>query len=560
MEDQSMKHRYFILTILLLTRGNWLIKKNCTHLLHKRTYRPYRTECKGGVLVKMQATIPQSFVLIFTIGLLLTLGVLGNLKDGYADAGGTRETATYIELDTEYSEAIDAADVDYFSIVVGQSGKLTVWTTGDIDPMGWLQTVDGTTLVRNDDISRFNVNFSVASDVTAGTYYVRVQEASGLTGTYVIQATFKPNIKEVGNTPATAAPLVAGAPYSENIDSSDDVDYFGILVSQSGTLAVWTEGDLDTLGQLQDSSGTDIAINDDDGLKENFTIFHNVEPGTYYLKITAFAGATGAYTVTGTLDVGSSIVDVGNTRATATPLALGTDFRAYMTPLDDVDYFRIVAEQAGTLTIQADSELDTAGELQSEDGEFLKDNDDWNAEYDFRIVHNVQPGTYYLKVTVWLGTGHYAVRATLDAGTFIVDAGGTPETATPLVLGTPYSEDIDPLDDIDYYRIVVEQAGRLTVWTTGELDTEGELQTDDGTVLGRSDDISDEDHNFRITYDAEPGTYYVKVIEYNEEAGSYIVTATFTANQVVRRDVGGTRETATLLTLGTPYPENYKYS
>ena len=312
--------------------------------------------------MKMQAAIPDSFVLIFTIGLLLTLGVLGNLQDGNA------------------------------------------------------QTPD------------------------------------------------------VGDTRATATLLALGTSYPEDIDVQGDEDYFRIVVGQSGTLKVWTTGNLDTVGDLQNSSGDTIALNNNDGLNKNFEIFHNVEPGTYYLRVRSFPTMIGSYTVYATLERGVFIADAGDTRATATLLALDTDFHAYITPIDDVDYFRIVVGQSGKLAVWTTGNLDIFGELQTEDGTVLRSNDNWDYDDNFRIVYNVAAGTYYLKVEEnWGNTGSYVVQAKLEQGQRVVDAGDTPETAISLVAGHPYSEDMDPMDDVDYFRIVVEQSDRLTVWTTGAL-------------------------------------------------------------------------------------------
>ena len=71
-----------------------------------------------------------------------------------------------------------------------------------------------------------------------------------------------------------------------------------------------------------------------------------------------------------------------------------------------------------------------------------------------------------------------------------MDAGRTRETATPLALDTPHTETLEPdgdIDDIDYYRIeIVESAQlQLRVWTTGDLDTEGELEDSSGTSASK---------------------------------------------------------------------------
>ena len=84
---------------------------------------------------------------------------------------------------------------------------------------------------------------------------------------------------------------------SGRIDPGDDVDYFEVEASESGTLTVYTNGNLDTVGELENSSGTRIASNDDGGSGNNFRITHSVQPGTYYVKVESFSSNVGAYTI-----------------------------------------------------------------------------------------------------------------------------------------------------------------------------------------------------------------------------------------------------------------------
>ena len=265
---------------------------------------------------------------------------------------------------------------------------------------------------------------------------------------------------------------------------------------------------------MQNSSGTKITENGDDGPSSNFRIVYIADPGTYYCKVTEYFSETGSYVVQATLEPGQLVTDVGDTRETAATLALGTSYPAYIAPIDDVDYFRIVVDESGELTAWTTGDTDTVGELQTDDGTVLdKVDDDSGNNYNFRIVYNVRPGTYYLKVTEAQGNdnGSYVVQATLALGQLVADVGDTRETAATLALGTPYPAYIAPIDDVDYFRIVVDESGELTAWTIGDTDTVGELQTDDGTVLGRDDDDSGNNYNFRLVYTVEPGTYYLKV-------------------------------------------------
>ena len=71
---------------------------------------------------------------------------------------------------------------------------------------------------------------------------------------------------------------------------------FEIVVPQAGTLTVETTGDTDTIGELLDSSGRRLAQNDD-GSDLNFQIVHQVQGGTYTVKVTGWNGSTGPYTL-----------------------------------------------------------------------------------------------------------------------------------------------------------------------------------------------------------------------------------------------------------------------
>ena len=100
-----------------------------------------------------------------------------------------------------------------------------------------------------------------------------------------------------GNTRDDATPLALGGMDSGRIDPGDDVDYFEVEASESGTLTVYTTGNLDTVGELENSSGSRLASNDDGGSGNNFRISRSVQPGTYYVKVESYSSGVGAYTI-----------------------------------------------------------------------------------------------------------------------------------------------------------------------------------------------------------------------------------------------------------------------
>ncbi len=101
-----------------------------------------------------------------------------------------------------------------------------------------------------------------------------------------------------GDTRSDATRLSVGSSVAGQIETGGDVDYFQVQISESGELAVYTTGRLNTEGRLESSSGSSLATNDDGGRGNNFLINHSVGSGTYYLQVRGHSSSrTGSYTV-----------------------------------------------------------------------------------------------------------------------------------------------------------------------------------------------------------------------------------------------------------------------
>ena len=90
------------------------------------------------------------------------------------------------------------------------------------------------------------------------------------------------------------------------------------------------------------------------------------------------------------------------------------------------------------------------------------------------------------------------------------DHGDTPSTATPVVLGEVVTGEIDPYFDEDYFRLEIEAAANVDIFTTGGRNTDGRLLDHNGTGLAR-DNTEGESANFLIRRHLVPGVYYVVV-------------------------------------------------
>ena len=129
--------------------------------------------------------------------------------------------------------------------------------------------------------------------------------------------------------------------------------------------------------------------------------------------------------------------------------------------------------------------------------------------------------------------------------------GGTTATATELTLGSSLPGSLDPANDKDVFRIVLTSDADLWVYTTGDLDTVGELLDSGGApvVDSNSGTLLDSPRGFGIREELSAGAYYVRVSSYlARAAGSYAIHA-----QTVT-DPGDTIATATTVTLDSATP------
>ena len=115
-----------------------------------------------------------------------------------------------------------------------------------------------------------------------------------------------------------------------------------------------------------------------------------------------------------------------------------------------------------------------------------------------------------------------------DGGDVTDDHSNTRAGATFLPLGGSRIGKIAPGNDVDYFRIEVSGPGVIKVYTTGNLDTVGELQNSSGKVLAGNDGLADRNYNFGIQHKITAGTYYIRVSSYKTNTGSYTLRASFT--------------------------------
>jgi hypothetical protein len=125
-------------------------------------------------------------------------------------------------------------------------------------------------------------------------------------------------------------------------------------------------------------------------------------------------------------------------------------------------------------------------------------------------------------------------------------------------LGTPIAGTIENTEDPDWYVLDLDSPGILNVWTSGSLNTVGELHGAGGLI------VANDDHagglNFSLTRGVVPGRYWVKVNGFGAQTGDYQLQTLFTraGPPFVIKDVSWTGPTRLLLKVATAIGYRYQ--
>ena len=212
-----------------------------------------------------------------------------------------------------------------------------------------------------------------------------------------------------GNVLGTATDLSLGSPLAGRIDYGLDADVFKLdLSGATGDTNTWiyTTGNFDSWGQLHDSNGGLIAINDDlvAGAEHNFHLRAVLPSGVYYVAVfSADDVTTGNYTLHAQV-----ATDPGNTAGTATRLVLSSPTTGMVDTAVDTDFFSMNFTQATNVIIYAKSGnygaidvtvLDAYGtEVSVNIFSISTRLPSYRAWDGFLIRDDFGPGTYYIKI------------------------------------------------------------------------------------------------------------------------------------------------------------------
>ena len=440
-------------------------------------------------------------------------------------------------------------DTDWFRITAGSSGVLSVSTASGLDTYGCLFTSTYAFIVCDDDTGT-DLNFLIQLNVASGSiFYLAILGYSrSVLGSYQLnyQLALPQTSSTVGAIPSpTSTPNALQAQFDSATDlgkllpntasldrsilTTDSLGgngnrFFRFEVAKSGLVTIFASGPLDTVGTLFDSSGSQLAFNDDAAGSLNFQISHTMAPlERYFIRINEYQGRAGSFNLTIST---STVEDYGDMISQAYQVGIITsqNSRTLSGVLDyvgDIDYFSFSISQNGRLHTSSRGNTDTYACLYFADGTLIACDDDAGPSANFEInVPDSMSGSYFLMTRgyapavmgnyeIWFNMSSSATQtspiigpsatpiSSVDLHSDFIDNATSIGILYPAVTGNfnraqiNVTAGLDFANDHDYLKFVSASDGTVRVFSESFLDTYGLAYSSSGQVIVSDDDSGD---------------------------------------------------------------------
>lgn len=229
-----------------------------------------------------------------------------------------------------------------------------------------------------------------------------------------------------------------------------------------------------------------------------------------------------------------------NTMQTARNVTVGTPFSGVLTENEEVIYYRMNLEQAGTLSLAVTSYVESKLGIGIYDAQYQAVDDDTVYTESASgvgvetLTYELDKGTYYIKAIGNNGDstngyyyGNFHIQSSLkSAGVNHSESNNEFTMASPLNAGQKIKGHIAQNNVCDYYKIKLAKASRISLKVTSYMNEigfriyDGQFNSIDGnTVYWES---ASKVGVSTLSYDLDKGTYYIRVIgNYWDSTDSY---------------------------------------
>lgn len=310
-----------------------------------------------------------------------------------------------------------------------------------------------------------------------------------------------------GNSIDTATSKVLNPTISTfygRVNYAGDIDFFKFTANESTTCTcTFSALEAGFYGHLYDSSGNELAVNNDGGIECDFKIKYKLIAGqTYYVKASQEESQYSN-------DINSGYYSIY--------IKLQLDDEAPSSPSN----LKIISQTEDEISLSWSESTDNIGVK----GYKIYRNDELvgntiTTNYTCSLA-GLEPGVYIYTVRAYDEAGNESLDSNAVAKD---DHGDSIDSATNLNVNSQVPGNILYAGDVDYFKITADISGKYIIETTGLTDTQGFLYDNSGTQLAYNND-STVSTNFLITYNLTAGqTYYVKICHCNSGGtGTYFI-------------------------------------
>ncbi|MFO0279914.1 MAG: S8 family serine peptidase [bacterium] len=339
-------------------------------------------------------------------------------------AGNTLATARAITVGsstTSYTDWVGSTDTnDYYRFTLANSGNFNLGLTG-MTAGADVQLLNSSGSVIASSTNGGTASESITSQLSAGTYYIRVYPYTGDTNyNLAVSAAPLAPVDLAGNTLATARAITVGSSttsYTDWVGSTDTNNYYCFSLANSGNFNLGLTGmtaDADVL--LLNSSGSVIASSTNGGTASE-SITSQLSAGTYYIRVYPYQSANTNYNLAVSAAPLAPVDLAGNTLATARAITVGsstTSYTDWVGSTDTNDYYCFTLANSGNFNLgltgmTADADV----QLLNSSGSVIASSVRAGTASE-SITSQLSAGTYYIRVYPYTGDTNYnlAVSAT----------------------------------------------------------------------------------------------------------------------------------------------------
>ncbi|MFN9659926.1 MAG: pre-peptidase C-terminal domain-containing protein [Cyanobacteriota bacterium] len=459
---------------------------------------------------------------------------LGSVRVGEApDFPANTTTTASISIGGSAAGVVNfSRDRDWFRVSLqgGRSYRFNLNGTTLSDPTLALRNSTGTQLAFNDDFDGRNSQISFNA-TTTGTYYLDAGGFSSGTGSYTLLAVDTTPTDDFTATTSTTGSIAIGGSATGVVNFNSDRDWFRVSLQGGRSYRFNLNGTTlsDPTLALRNSTGTQLAFNDDfNGLNSQIS-FNATTTGTYYLDAGGYSSRLGTYTLlAASTTPAPSADDFAASISTTGSVAIGGSASGTVNFAVDRDWFRLSLQAGRTyrFNLNANSLSDPTLALRDGTGSQIAFNDDFNGLNSQITFTATTAGTYFLDAGAYSsGIGTYTVLATdTTPAPTTDDFGASTSTTGTVAIGGTTSGVVNFNGDRDWFRISL-QAGRLYnlfVSAGSLLDPDLYLRDANGLQVGYGSDAGGTLNALLAFRAPTTGTFYLDVGSHSGcGAGSY---------------------------------------